>query len=106
MARTASATSIRGRAGSLRVGTKIVLAVAVVAVVAVLTAGVAWWRMGSLDNQVQSLKAQNITRLDALVSLQDGLSDMYRGLFLFTGAQNATDKKSYQEATKAGQAEV
>ena len=106
MAMAVTAPSARGRAGSLKVGTKIVLAVAVVAVVAVVTAGVAWWRMGSLDDQVQSLKANNITRLNALVNLQDGLSDMYRGLFLYSGAQTPDMKKQYEEATKTGQAEV
>ncbi|GIM96748.1 methyl-accepting chemotaxis protein [Paractinoplanes toevensis] len=94
------------RLNNMRVGTKIVLAVAVVAVVALVTAGVAWQRLGSLDDRVQGLKADNITRLDALVSLQNGMSDMYRALFLFQGAQSAAEKTQYKEATKAGQAAV
>jgi methyl-accepting chemotaxis protein len=103
MARSATAPTIRSRAGGLRVGTKIVLAVAVVAVVAVVTAGVAWSRLESLDNRVQALKTDNITRLDALVSLQNGMSDMYRGLFLYQGAQSAAEKKTYRELTHTAQ---
>jgi chemoreceptor-like protein with four helix bundle sensory module len=94
------------RLNNMRVGTKIVLAVAIVAVVALVTAGVAWQRMGSLDDRVQGLKADNITRLDALVGLQNGMSDMYRALFLYQGAQSAAEKTKYEKGTKDGQAAV
>ncbi|GAA2863823.1 chemotaxis protein [Actinoplanes cyaneus] len=91
---------------NLRVGTKIVTAVAVVAIVAVVTAGVAWSRMESLDDHVQRLQNGNISRLDALVTLQDGMADMYRGLFLYQGAQNATDKADYEKQAKQAQQAV
>ncbi|WP_127503001.1 methyl-accepting chemotaxis protein [Actinoplanes solisilvae] len=94
------------RLDDLRVGTKIVLAVAVVAVVAVVTAGVAWARLGSLDDRIQGLKHDNITRLDALVGLQNGMSDMYRALFLFQGARTAAEKAQYEKLAKDAQAEV
>jgi methyl-accepting chemotaxis protein len=101
-------TGTRGsnRLDDMRVSTKIVLAVAVVAVVAVVTAGVAWSRLGSLDVRVQKLKAENITRLDALVNLQNGMADMYRALFLYQGAQTAADKTQDKDLAKAGQAAV
>ena len=92
-----------GKLNDLRVGTKIALAVAVVAVVAVLTAGVAWSRMGSLDDRVQRLQTSNIARLDALVTLQDGMADMYRGLFLYQGGASAADRTMYQKQVKDAQ---
>jgi methyl-accepting chemotaxis protein len=99
----ATSTRAGNRLDNMRVSTKIVLAVAVVALVAVVTAGVAWSRLGSLDVRVQNLKANNITRLDALVNLQNGMADMYRALFLYTGAQTAADKTADEKLTKAGQ---
>ena len=99
------ATSTRNgsRLDNLPVSTKIVLAVVVVAVVAMVTAGVAWARLGSLDVRVQQLKSSNITRLDALVNLQNGMADMYRALFLYQGAQTAADKAADKKLSKAGQ---
>jgi methyl-accepting chemotaxis protein len=94
------------RLNDMRVGTKIILAVAVVAVVALGTAGVAWARLGSLDVRVQNLKANNITRLDALANLQNGMADMYRALFLYQGTQSATEKAQDEKLTKDGQAAV
>ncbi len=91
------------RLGDLKVGTKIVLTVLVVAVTAVLTGGVAWWRLGSLDDRIQGLRTDTIHRLDALVELQNGMSDMYRGLFLHSGAQSAAEKSQFEDETKAGQ---
>jgi methyl-accepting chemotaxis protein len=84
------------RLNNMRVSAKIVLAVAVVAVVAMGTAGVAWARLGSLDVRVQGLKTANLSRLDSLVSLQNGMSDMYRALFLYQGAQSAAEKTQYE----------
>jgi methyl-accepting chemotaxis protein len=103
---SAGPATSRRRLDDLRVGTKIVLAVTVIAVVAVVTAGVAWSRMGSLDNRVQSLRANNISRLDALVSIQDGMSDMYRALFIFKLVTTKADKTKFEDLSKAGQAEV
>ncbi|MFI5889652.1 methyl-accepting chemotaxis protein [Actinoplanes sp. NPDC051513] len=97
---------MNGRLNNMRVSAKIFLAVAVVALVAVVTAGVAWARLGSLDVRVQGLKTSNITRLDALVNLQNGMSDMYRALFLYQGAQSAAEKTQYAKLTKDGQAAV
>ncbi|MFC7531940.1 methyl-accepting chemotaxis protein [Actinoplanes sp. GCM10030250] len=94
------------RLNNLRVGTKIVVAVAVVAIVAVVTAGVAWSRMGSLDSGVQRLQAGNITRLDSLVVLQNGMADMYRGLFLHQGAQSEAEKTNFEKEVKDAQQAV
>jgi methyl-accepting chemotaxis protein len=104
----APATTSRGgsRLDNIGVATKIAFAVAVVALVAVVTAGVAWARLGSLDDRIQGLKTDNITRLDALVGLQNGMSDMYRALFLYQGAQSAAQKTEYEKAAKDGQAAV
>ena len=93
------------RFGNMRVGTKIVMTVAVVAVVALITGGVAWSRMGSLDNQIQDLKSKNISRLNSLVAIQGGLSDAYRGLFVYE-ATPAAQKPAAETDTKAGQAAV
>ncbi|MCM4081019.1 methyl-accepting chemotaxis protein [Paractinoplanes hotanensis] len=105
-----SASAKTPRAGSrlndLGVGAKVILAVAVVALVAVVTAGVAWARLGSLDDRIQNLRTTNIARLDALVTLQDGMSDMYRGLFLYQGAQTAAERTTHKDSVKAGQAAV
>ncbi|MDY7084557.1 MAG: methyl-accepting chemotaxis protein [Actinomycetota bacterium] len=95
-----------GRLNNMGVGSKVIAAVAVVAVVALGTAGVAWMRLGSLDDRIQGLRGNNITRLDALVGVQDGMADMYRGLFLFQGAQTAAEKNQFENETKAGQAAV
>jgi methyl-accepting chemotaxis protein len=106
MSEPATTPRVGNRLDNMRVGTKIIMAVAVVALVAMVTAGVAWQRLGSLDHRVQGLKADNITRLDALVNLQNGMSDMYRALFLFSGAKTAAERTQYEEGTKAGQSAV
>ncbi|WP_250036440.1 methyl-accepting chemotaxis protein [Paractinoplanes maris] len=100
----ASTSRAGSRLDNLGVGAKVIVAVAVVAVVALGTAGVAWARLGSLDDRIQGLKAENLTRLDALVGVQNGMADMYRGLFLYQGAQTAAQKDQYEEEAKAGQA--
>ncbi|MFG1928672.1 hypothetical protein [Cryptosporangium sp. NPDC048952] len=54
-----------GRRGRLSVGTKFTATVSV-ALVALVTAGVARSRLGSLDDKVQNLKEANIARLSSL----------------------------------------
>ncbi|WP_250006875.1 methyl-accepting chemotaxis protein [Actinoplanes sp. M2I2] len=106
MSGPANTPRVGNRLDNMGVGAKIIAAVAVVALVAMVTAGVAWARLGSLDERIQGLKDDNITRLDALVNLQNGMSDMYRGLFLYQGAQTTAQKNQYEDEAKAGQAEV
>ncbi|HEX9998957.1 MAG TPA: methyl-accepting chemotaxis protein [Actinoplanes sp.] len=106
MSGSATAQTSRRKFADLKVGTKIVLAVTVIAVVAVVTAGVAWTRMNSLDGRVQGLRTNNITRLDALVTLQNGMADMYRALFIFKLVTTDADRAKYADETRKAQAEV
>lgn len=75
-----SNTSAGGRLSGLGVGQKILLSVAVVAVVALITGGLAWVRLGTLNNRIQELKNENIARLNAMVDLEASLTQMYRGI--------------------------
>src|SRR4051812_43673522 len=95
--------TLQGRIGNLRVGTKIILTVLVVAAIAAVTSGLAWSRMGSLDDKVQGLRTTNISRLDSLVQLQNGMADMYHGLFLFEVTRTAAEKSQYKAEAKAAQ---
>ncbi|WP_205752035.1 methyl-accepting chemotaxis protein [Cryptosporangium phraense] len=104
MAQPTSSRGVASRLTDLRVGTKIVLTVAVVALVALVIGGGAWSRLGSLDDRIQGLKSTNIARLNNLVVLRGGMSDMYRSLYLYqvtTGTQQAGFKSQVLAAQKA-----
>ncbi|SHN40196.1 MCP four helix bundle domain-containing protein, partial [Cryptosporangium aurantiacum] len=93
------------RFADLRVGTKIIATVAVVAVIMLVIGGLAWSRMGSLDDRIQGIKSTNIARLNNLVAVRGGLADAYRGLFVYKASQPAAQPAAEEEA-KAGQAAV
>ncbi|MFB9317957.1 methyl-accepting chemotaxis protein [Cryptosporangium minutisporangium] len=86
-------------------GTKIVLTVTVVAVVMLIIGGLAWTRLGSLDDRIQHIKNSNISRLNNLVEVRGGLSDSYRGLFVHRVSPAAAQPGAETQA-KAGQAAV
>ncbi|GAA0241007.1 methyl-accepting chemotaxis protein [Cryptosporangium japonicum] len=88
-----------------RVSTKIILTVAVIAVVAAVIGSVAWSRMSSLDDRVQGLTSKNIARQASLLELRDGISDMYRALYLYQ-VTNGTDKAGFKAEVPKAQSEV
>ncbi|SHN48150.1 MCP four helix bundle domain-containing protein, partial [Cryptosporangium aurantiacum] len=94
-----------GRFADLRVGTKIIVTVAVVAVIMLVIGGLAWSRMGSLDDRIQGIESSNIARLNNLVAVRGGLSDSYRGLFVYK-ASPAAAQPAAKTATQDGQAAV
>ncbi|MFI5957360.1 methyl-accepting chemotaxis protein [Cryptosporangium sp. NPDC051539] len=96
-------SAFSGRFANLSVGMKIMSALAVMALVAVLTGAVAWSRMGALDDRIQQVKSTNIARLDQLVLIEGGIATLYRGLFLYNSkttppAELPTHKRAVKSA--------
>ncbi|WP_210417369.1 methyl-accepting chemotaxis protein [Cellulomonas sp. Y8] len=72
------------RRGAGGIAAKILLSVAIMAVVALATGLLAVARLGSLDDQVQRIQAENVQRLDALVGIQQNLAATYKGTIRYT----------------------
>ncbi|MBW0254314.1 methyl-accepting chemotaxis protein [Cellulomonas sp. PS-H5] len=72
------------RRGAGGIAAKILLSVAIMAVVALATGLLAVARLGSLDDQVQRIQAENVLRLDALVGIQQNLAATYKGTIRYT----------------------
>jgi methyl-accepting chemotaxis protein len=92
------------RLSGLGVGQKILAAVLVVALVALVTGVLAWSRLGSLDERIQEVKTGNIVRLNALVDIEHGIALTYRGILQVYLTPTAT--ASNEQKVKAGEAEV
>ncbi|SHN48257.1 methyl-accepting chemotaxis protein [Cryptosporangium aurantiacum] len=95
-----------GKLRNLSVGAKVLAAVLVVALIALLTGVVAWQRIGKLDDEVQTMKSTNIARLNSLVELENALADQYRTLLRYNLATTAALKTEYEQAVKDAQAGV
>jgi methyl-accepting chemotaxis protein len=94
------------RFASLRVGTKILLCVAVMSLVAMATGAVAWSRLGKLNGEVQTMQSSTIARLNLLVSLQARISDTYRGAYLSAiGIAPASDLRAAEASVIAALAD-
>ncbi|GAA0221753.1 hypothetical protein GCM10009539_03730 [Cryptosporangium japonicum] len=98
-----SGTESGGKLSGLGVGQKILMSVAVIAVVALITGGLAWQRLGTIDGKIQNLKNENIARLNALVDIEAGIAKLYRGILNIYVAP--TDTTSQQQI-KDGEAAV
>ncbi|WP_231127455.1 methyl-accepting chemotaxis protein [Motilibacter aurantiacus] len=94
-------TRIAGR----RIGTKVMLAVLVSGLVAVVTGAVAWSRMGTLDDDVDSLRSENISRLGNLVEVQGAFSDFFRALYLME-ISTGEEKAEYAAAVEKAEADL
>ncbi|WP_345733964.1 methyl-accepting chemotaxis protein, partial [Cryptosporangium minutisporangium] len=95
-----------GRLRNLSVGAKVLSAVLAVALIALITGGLAWQRLGTLDDEVQGMKGTNISRLNNLVKLEHGLSQQYRNLLRWRLATTDADRTQYEQAVKGSQAAV
>ncbi|RMI14171.1 methyl-accepting chemotaxis protein [Cellulomonas triticagri] len=86
------------------IAAKILLCVAIMGAVAVATGAVALARLGSLDQQMQRIQSENVTRLDALVGIQQSLAATYKGTIRYTtpgetfGSQTALQQTLDAEA--------
>ncbi|WP_073252514.1 methyl-accepting chemotaxis protein [Cryptosporangium aurantiacum] len=97
----------RGGFSSLGVGPKILVAVAVMALVAVVTGAVAWSRLGTLDDKVQNVKSTNISRLNNLVEMESAVAAMFRGFFLYNLPNiPAAEKAAHKQTTKDAEASL
>ncbi|WP_345730022.1 methyl-accepting chemotaxis protein, partial [Cryptosporangium minutisporangium] len=97
----------RGGFAGLGVGPKILVAVAVMALVAVVTGAVAWSRLGALDDKVQTVKSTNISRLNHLVDMESAIAAMFRGFFLYNLPNiPAAEKATHKQTTKEAQADL
>ncbi|SHM73597.1 methyl-accepting chemotaxis protein, partial [Cryptosporangium aurantiacum] len=99
-------TSPNGRSGrfaGLSVMHKIMVVVWVVALVAIITGGVAWVRMNTLDEKVQGLNRDNIYRLNQVTLMQGSLADMYVAFVLYNQTTVPAEKTTYENGVKAAQ---
>jgi methyl-accepting chemotaxis protein len=102
-----AARGVRGQLKNLSVGAKILVAVAVMAIVAAVTGGVAWTRLGSLHEKTASLESVNIERLNSLVDIEDGLANVYRGLAAYNlPTLSDAQRAGYEKETKDAQGRV
>ncbi|ACU34342.1 methyl-accepting chemotaxis sensory transducer [Actinosynnema mirum DSM 43827] len=101
-----SATTGAGWWTNARVSVKILLAVGVVALVALVTGAVSWVRLDTLNEQVQGIKNESMVRQANLLRVQNATAAMYRGMYLFGTADSAEGKAEGEKLVKDAESEL
>jgi methyl-accepting chemotaxis protein len=82
------------------------VAVAAMAVVAVLVAGLGLGRLAELGDDLATMKAHNVDSLQQIAEMRGGLADMFHGMLLYQIGTDAAGRRQGRDAVTASDARV
>ncbi|BCJ52589.1 chemotaxis protein [Actinoplanes sp. NBRC 14428] len=88
-----------GRLADLGMTTKTLLSAVAMALVALGVGGMAVWRMSETNKDLTTMKAQHVDSLQQVAELRGGISDMFRGLMLYSIGPGDAERKDARDAT-------